>query len=650
MSTAEQFLPGAEPYGWKRVVRSLTYRAAALFSRLPARVFTRATQYSIDVFACALAVFIAYQLRFDSAVPASYRTLMWAGILALPALRILSLSLLGAYHGIWRYFNLTDVGHLLVCSAPVSAGLLIMRYLFASEYWVGTIPVSVIVLEYGVFVGAAAVMRSLRRITFEVGRRSGVESHRALIVGTPDSLAATLRQVGVYPDVHVVGMLATDVKAKGMKIGGFSVIAEPSALPRMLAAHAIDVVLIADAGLDSIGAMVATANEFGVDVRLLPSAANILRGDVRVSVLPKPDAALVDRALIITQPHPAVIENFRDKRVLITGAGGSIGAELSRQVAGLPVDSIILLDHDENSVFEIDAELQERVAHPPLIPVVADIRDRSRLRHVFERYRPHLVLHAAAYKHVPMMEQNCCEAVLNNIVGTREVADAAIDFAAERFLMISTDKAVHPSSIMGATKRAAEILVQSRGLARNGDARTFCSCVRFGNVVGSRGSVVPIFLRQIAAGGPITITHEEMTRYFMTIPEAVQLVLQAVTLAIPGQIYMLDMGDPVRITDMARRLIELSGLRPGKDIEIQFVGARPGEKIHEQLWYDDSSVAPTDFPRVLAIEPPHGPGDLEAAIAELEHAARTHDDELVRSLVQQLPIHFKSRAQVAAAD
>lgn len=649
MSAADRVLPVARMDGWKRLAQSVTYSVAALVEQLPSRLFTRATQFILDMVVCAAAVFLAYQLRFDSAVPPAYQELMWAGILVLPAVRVLTLLAEHAYDGIWRYFNFTDASYLVICAAAPSALLLFLRYAFAFQYWVGRIPVSVIILEYGLFVGGAGFVRGLRRITFETGRRSGVQPQRALVVGSPDSLAATLRQVGVYPDVRVVGMLSTDRRAQGQKIGGFSVMAEPSALPGLLASNAVDIVLIADAGLDSVGTMVATATEFGVDVRLLPSAANVMRGDVRVSVLPKAEQALVDRAFSTAPPHEAVVELFRDKCVLITGAGGSIGSELSRQVASLPVANVLLLDHDENSVFEIHSELSARETHPPLVPVVADIRDRARLRHVFERYRPQLVLHAAAYKHVPMMEQNCCEAVLNNIIGTREVADASLEFGAERFLMISTDKAVHPTSMMGATKRAAELLVQERGARTDGEAHTFCACVRFGNVVGSRGSVVPIFLRQIAAGGPITITHEEMTRYFMTIPEAVQLVLQAVTLAIPGQIYMLDMGDPVRITDLARRLIELSGLRPGKDIEIRFVGTRPGEKLHEKLWYEDSHVEPTTFPRVLAIHTAPASANLEREVAELEVAAETQDDQLVRAMMQRLPIQFESRMQAASA-
>ena len=299
------------------------------------------------------------------------------------------------------------------------------------------------------------------------------------------------------------------------------------------------------------------------------------------------------------------------------------------------------MDQDENSIFAIHGELSVK-ASTELVPLVADIRDHERMASIFAKYRPQIVLHAAAYKHVPVMEHNCAEAVLNNVLGTRTVAEAAVRFGAERLLMISTDKAVNPSSMMGATKRMAELLVQHLAGRQNGKGNlTRCTCVRFGNVVGSSGSVVPIFLRQIAGGGPVTITDAEMTRYFMTIPEAVQLVLQAASIGSNGEIYMLDMGDPVKIMTLARRLIELSGLRPDKDIEIRIIGSRPGEKIHEQLWTDSAVVGATSFPRVLRIQPTPPSEDFQHQLRTLEAIAHTHDDESVRMAMTAMPISYK---------
>jgi len=625
------------------------YRLAALLDDVPAFLFRRVTQITLDLFLCALATYLAFQLRFDGDVPTRYRAVMWAWIALLPLLRLAAFGVLGVYDMIWRYFSLSDATLVAAASLPATGVALLLRYAFQRRFWLAGIPASIIVIEYGTFLAMAAGLRVLRRLSADAGRRSGARPQRALLVGTPDSLAGTLRQVSVHPDVQVVGLVSPDRRARGLKIGGFTVMDEPSALPGLLASHHLDLVLIADASLDSIGAVVSTASEFGVDVRLLPSAANVVRGDVRVTALPKADAAVVDRALSQPTAHISVIEAFQERRVLITGAGGSIGAELCRQVAALPVASLILLDHDENSIFEIHGELSARAGTAPLQPIVGDIRNPALLRSLFEKHRPQVVLHAAAYKHVPVMEQNCCEAVLNNVVGTRELADAAIAFGAERFLMISTDKAVQPSSVMGASKRLAELLVQARGAGNGMVAGTRCACVRFGNVVGSRGSVVPIFLRQIAAGGPVTLTHEEMTRYFMTIPEAVQLVLQATTLGSRGDVYMLDMGDPMKIVDLARKLIGMSGLRPDRDIAIKIVGTRPGEKIHEQLWHDDSQVEETPFPRVLRMHV-NAPREIDIAVADLETAARVRDDAAVRRLLLNMDLGWDSHSRAAASD
>jgi FlaA1/EpsC-like NDP-sugar epimerase len=430
------------------------------------------------------------------------------------------------------------------------------------------------------------------------------------------------------------------VKLHGTRISGFEVLDGPMALSRQLASGEIDLVLIADADPDSIGNMIEAAMHFGVEVRLLPSAANIISGDVRVSTTPRPELAIEHSVTFTHDNHPAVGETFSGRSVLITGAGGSIGSELSRQVSRLPVARVLLLDQDENAIFYIHGELSQN-SKTEVIPLVADIRDHDRIRSVFAKYRPQVVLHAAAYKHVPMMEDNCTEAVLNNVIGTRTVAEAAVEFAAERFLMISTDKAVNPSSMMGATKRVAELLVQHLAGRQKGNATsTRCTCVRFGNVVGSSGSVAPTFLRQIASGGPVTITDAEMTRYFMTIPEAVQLVLQAATLGSNGEIYVLDMGDPIKITTLARRLIELSGLRPGEDIEIRFVGVRPGEKLHERLWGESTGVTPTSFSRVLGVQAAPPPEDFESYLQSLEAAALTCDDELVRKAMKEMPVNY----------
>ncbi len=630
------------PSGMSRLVRPAASSFHAIVSSLPGGFFSRTTQFALDAMVCVISLFLAYQLRFDGAVPPNHGAVMWAWMLLLPVIRPALMWALGGYDRIWRYFNLHDGIVLAVTSLPPTVFMLLVRYTLWRDLWVTRLPVSVILIEYGAYVVLGASLRALRRVSFEASRTTGSKV-RALIVGNEDSLPAALRHVTTHAEISVVGLLAPEAKLHGLRIGGFWVLDEPSALGRLLAAGAVDLVLMADANMHCIGDVVSTATDFGVDVRLLPSATNVLKGDVRVSAPARPEDLFQDRP-VTAEPHPAVAEAFRSRVVLITGAGGSIGSELARQVAALPVAALILLDQDENSIFEMHGELKAREGlKAQLFPLVGDIRDRVRLQKVFEQYRPHIVLHAAAYKHVPVMEDNCCEAALNNVIGTRELTETAIEYHAERLLMISTDKAVQPTSIMGASKRAAELLVQARAAQigrRRGDTRL--ACVRFGNVVGSRGSVVPIFLRQIAAGEPLTITDPEMTRYFMTIPEAVQLVLQAATLGSSGEIYMLDMGDPMKITALARKLVEASGLRPDRDVEIRFVGARPGEKLAEKLWSDEARVQATEFPRVMAIEAPTPPAHFEAALEQLEAAAIAHDEHAVRAILESMPIGFRT--------
>jgi FlaA1/EpsC-like NDP-sugar epimerase len=611
---------------------------AVLNNRVPGRLFNRLTQVLLDGGCAGLAFFVAFQLRFDAAVPLRYRSIMLLWLVGLVVVRPLCIWALGAYASIWRYFNMRDMFSLSLAAALPSTILLFARIVLGTRFLLMAIPISVVLIDLGLFLVLGATLRALRRAGFEYWRVTAARRHRALLLGTGDTLASGVHQVSLHGDIELVGLLTPDRDLHGRRIAGF-LVELSDRLADVLVSSCVDIVFIAEAKLDGIDEIVKTSSQFGVEVRLLPSAANILRGDVRISAHLNPEHVLKGRNAPLEKPHSEVVSGFEGKDVLITGAGGSIGSEISRQVSRLGVNKAILLDRDENSIFELQNELAEIGSPSQIVPIVGDIRDRYQLQHIFERHQPEVVLHAAAFKHVGIMEQNPCEAVLNNVMGTRYLAELAIEFEAKRFLMISTDKAVQPTSVMGATKRVAELLMRS--LATSGNGRTpQIACVRFGNVVGSRGSVVPIFLRQIAAGGPVTITHDEMTRYFMTIPEAVQLVMQASTLASKGTIYTLDLGDPLRITHLAHRLIEMSGLRPDKDIKIQFVGVRPGEKLHERLWYEDCQVTPTAFARVLALEGQPLPRIAEE-LRELEQMAFARQDDSVLQLLRDMPIDFR---------
>jgi FlaA1/EpsC-like NDP-sugar epimerase len=387
--------------------------------------------------------------------------------------------------------------------------------------------------------------------------------------------------------------------------------------------------------------VVRAALDVGVRTRTVPGMYDILSGKVTVASLRQVEIQDLLRREPIQTDLDLVRVLATGETVLVTGAGGSIGSELCRQLARLEPAQILLLGHGENSIFDVFAELTERFPSVTTVPIIADVRDRERLRHVFQQYRPYSVFHAAAHKHVPLMEGNIAEAVTNNVLGTKNVAELSVEFEVEHLVMISTDKAVRPTNIMGATKRVAEQIVQEIAETHH---RKFVA-VRFGNVLGSRGSVVPTFLRQIQAGGPVTVTHPEMRRYFMMIPEAVQLVLQAGAIGRGGEVFVLDMGEPVKVLDLATDLIRLSGLEVGTDIQIRFSGTRPGEKLYEELFFDSESAIPTDHPKVLRAKNGALPLGLTTVVDVLVEGARKgRPDDEIRELLARLVPDFKVSA------
>jgi FlaA1/EpsC-like NDP-sugar epimerase len=386
----------------------------------------------------------------------------------------------------------------------------------------------------------------------------------------------------------------------------------------------------------------------GIPTLTVPSLPEIISAKTNGTSLREVELQDLLRRDPVQTDLAAVAELATAETVLITGAGGSIGSELCRQIARLAPARLVLLGHGENSIFDVLEELRADFPDVCMIPVIADVRDRKRMAAIFRTLKPHAVFHAAAHKHVPLMEENVIEAITNNVFGTLNVVDAALEVRCEHFVFISTDKAVRPTSVMGATKRVAELIVQRA--AKKYD-RNFVS-VRFGNVLGSRGSVVPTFLRQIRSGGPVTVTHPEMQRYFMTIPEAVQLVLQAGALGRGGEVFLLDMGDPIRIVDIATDLIRLSGLTVGTDIKIKFTGMRPGEKLYEEMFFSAENVLPTDHPKVLRARNGILPEGIMRRIEALVAAAEAeHPDDELRQLLRTLVPDFRPHpAPAIAAD
>ena len=462
---------------------------------------------------------------------------------------------------------------------------------------------------------------------------------RFLIVGAGNAGEALLREMMRRRDAQyeVVGFVDDDPAKQGTEIHGIPVLGTVDDLSRICKRQSIDEIAIAipSASHKQLRRVVQVCQGTKIRFSTVPSLMDIAAGKLRVSQMRNVDINDLLGREAVNLDMEQIRVFLKDKVILVTGAGGSIGSEMCRQVCTFEPRQLLLLEQAENPLFFIERELQKSFSKIPLESAIADITDKTRIEQIFSRYHPQVVIHAAAHKHVPLMEQNPGEAIKNNILGTRVIADAADAFGTECFVMISTDKAVNPTSVMGASKRVAEIYIQDL----NKTSKTHFVTVRFGNVLGSNGSVVPIFKQQIAAGGPVTVTHPEMRRYFMTIPEASQLVLQAAAMGNGGEIFVLNMGEPVKIVDLAHELITLSGFRPGEDIEIEFTGLRPGEKLFEELSIEGEDMAATRHPKIAVWKNISKDREtIRADIEKLLRVAHTQDrSQIVRVLKELVP-------------
>jgi len=592
--------------------------------------------------------FVAFLLWFDAGPKQGTRNWVTEQFLPLVpfflGVKLLLFWRMGLLRGGWRYASIRDIVNILHASwlfvavaafsmvvfyylpgwlyeaapasfdAPPPDGLLAYPY-----HYFGLVPQGVLVLD---FLGAVFLLCTARlgwRLYNEEFRPVSSEGlRRVLIVGAGDAAEVIIREIHRMPRerYRVIGLVDDDPAKRHIAIRGIPVLGTSSDLRQICEDEEIEEIVIAmpTATRKELQRVIGLCSGTKLKFQSLPSVGDLIDGKISVSQIRPVDINDLLGREAVELDADAVAAFVRGRRVLITGAGGSIGSEMCRQVCHFEPSELILVEQAENPLFDIEREL--RAAHPdlPLHAVVADILDRERVRDVWKTHRPEVVIHAAAHKHVPLMEANPCEAIKNNVFGSKNVADASCEFGVAEFVMISTDKAVNPSSIMGASKRVAELYTQ----ALNGrpGCRTQFKAVRFGNVLGSAGSVVPIFRKQIAAGGPVTVTHPEMTRYFMTIPEASQLVLQAAATGGGGQIFLLDMGEPVKIVDLARQMITLSGFRPGEDIDITFTGIRPGEKLFEELRTRGEDMEPTVHPKVHVWK--HAGADWEQVQALIE--------------------------------
>ncbi|MBT9168096.1 MAG: UDP-N-acetyl-alpha-D-glucosamine C6 dehydratase [Syntrophomonadaceae bacterium] len=549
-----------------------------------------------DAFLVAAALYLALLLRFDFQIPELFHTRFRELIYIIISISLACFYAFGLYRRIWQY---ASIGEMLAIVLAVTTGsVFIFLYTHIVQQ---TLPRSIYIISWVfnlAFIGGVRFFLRLRTRKYACSPKEAVA--RVLIVGAGDSGTIVLSELQRHFSQQKklpVGFIDDDPAKQRNAIHGVKVLGTRDNILAIVAKHNIDEIIIAipSAPAKEIKKLTRICSRLPVKVSILPCVQDILNGNVSISKLrPVQIEDLLGREEVKIDLEE-VAGYLKDETVLITGAGGSIGSELSRQVTTFSPSKILLLDHTENNVYDIEMELQKLCPSCIIVPIVADVRDKERLDQVFIAHKPTVIFHAAAHKHVPLMEVNREEAIRNNIFGTKNVAEAADRYNAKSFLLISTDKAVNPSSVMGATKRVAEMTVQR--LAKKSNTR-YCA-VRFGNVLGSRGSVIPLFRQQIEAGGPVTVTHPEMTRYFMTIPEAVQLVIQAGSMGQKGEIFVLDMGEPVNITELARDLIRLSGLEPEKDISIVYSGIRPGEKLYEEVLTAEEGTETTRHKRIF---------------------------------------------------
>ena len=604
-------------------------------------LFRRLLQVALDASLIGLAYWLAFVLRFDPRIPARYEELLGESIAFVVAGKLIVFAAFGSYHKLWRFIDGKDFESIVRAVVVASVSLVGVFYLIPASA-VTDPPRGVIALDVLITLTLVAGARFVVRAVFERPFRGPVPHRGArevLIVGAGNGgqlVATELRRnpgLGGVP----IGFVDDDPLKSGARVAGLKIEGTTDDLPSVLDASEPDEVIIAipSAPGELRQKVVTACRARGIPVRTLPTVFELLSGGVNVMRQLR-EVQVED--VLGREPMRLEIDRvgayLAGEIVLVTGAGGSIGSELCRQISRVNPKRIVLLDNAENSLFEIRRELEHDRHFNRTVAVLADIKDATRMREIFGEYKPAVVFHAAAYKHVPLMEENPVEAVRNNAVATRILAAAAGESNAKRFVMVSTDKAVAPATVMGASKTLAEWAVEA---AQNRYEQTRFATVRFGNVLGSSGSVVPIFRRQIAAGGPVTVTDENMTRYFMTIPEAVQLIIRSGALGRGGEVYVLEMGDPVRIVDLARKMIQLSGREPDTDVAIEIVGRRPGEKLHEELFNPDEQPQPTGEDRILvAKRTPLDPQWVEEAFAQVEELVYAGDAQGLAAMVSVL--------------
>ncbi|MBE0575218.1 MAG: polysaccharide biosynthesis protein [Desulfuromonadales bacterium] len=590
------------------------------------------------------AFFFAIYLRYDGSFTAGLVATVPFVLIPLIIIKLSSFAMMRLLSGWWRYVSIHDLVSLV--KANVLGSLLFAAFLTWLPGGFDHITPSVIILDgllcFLIMSGNRVIVRISREYYQSVCKSCSRETENVLIVGAGAAGQTIVREIRQNPHLKwkVIGFVDQDIKRVKQRFQGIQVLADINGLKSVLQKKSVDLVIMANPALGQkeLRRIVRQCHDAGVKSKILPNVGEILNG--QLSIQSVRDVRLDD--LLGRCPVRLEVNRIHhylgNKKVLVTGAAGSIGQEICRQVAGFGASTVILFESAETPLFQVERDLKKQFPHVEFIPRLSDVKNASQVDYVFRNFRPEVVFHAAAYKHVPMSELNPVSAIENNVIGSRNVVDAADRFRAEHFVMVSTDKAVNPTNIMGASKRAAEIYVQA--LART--SRTRIVTVRFGNVLGSNGSVVPIFQEQIRNGGPVTVTDPTATRFFMTIPEAVQLVLQAGSMGEGGEIFILEMGQQVKVLHLAEELIRLSGMTPYKDIDIEFTGLRPGEKLHEELLYENEGVLKTNHEKIcVALACWHDPENLKRTLETLAKACDTMDRDQTISILMSIVPEFK---------
>jgi FlaA1/EpsC-like NDP-sugar epimerase len=602
----------------------------------------RIGQVAIDILLVLVIYVSVFIIRFEGAIPAAHIKQFWFFLPILPLIRVATNYVMGLYYHLWKYFGMREMISVVYATSVGSAVFILTVYLTNNAYF----PRSIFIIEWALMLIAFLTIRSSRRFSQTIINVTKRSKQRALIIGAGDAGQNLVREILKFPENSYmpIGFIDDDRRKLKAKINGVKVFGDRNVIPTVVKEWEIDIIIISipSAKAKVIRDIVEICAKTKAEIKIIPSIQEIISGNVKVENIR--EIQIED----LLGRKPVVIDDselnnlIRNKVIMVTGAGGSIGSELCCQLSKFNPGKMILLGHGENSIFKISSTLNELYPELDIVRVIADIKDRNAIERVFNQLRPELVFHAAAHKHVPLMEENLCEAIMNNVYGTKILVEMADKYGVEKFVNVSTDKAVNPTSIMGTTKRLVELIVKSY----NKFSKTAYMTVRFGNVIGSRGSVIPIFKEQIKKGGPVTITHPEMTRYFMTIPEAVQLVMQASAIGKGSEIFVLDMGEPIKITDLATNMITLSGFSE-KDIPIVYTGIRDGEKLHENLFMETENIAKTDHDKIMVS---YVEIDYDSFVHDIEGLIQfTRDfdiDNMNRALAKLIPTYVERKIQI----